>query len=188
MIKGHVDIPEFSFGELDDLQVCLIFPFECLWEWKRKMMNKQLGKNSGFNYLYIHIFSYQHMMHCMPNIPFGQQFIFTFYILFIYLFLISIFYHKQTIDWYKFLKYEWRMRNPSKNMKDDLNPKKKKEGEYTEQDLQDSYTNQRWNKNMSKVSKQCTTQGGKNSFTKEAICLASFFANQSAIWLAKFGD
>ena len=32
-------------------------------------------------------------------------------------------------------------------MKDDLNPKKKKkkkkEGEYTEQDLQDSYTNQR---------------------------------------------
>ena len=183
-----MDIPEVSFGELDDLQVCLIFPFECLWEWKRKMMNKQLGKNSGFNYLYIHIFSYQHMMHCMPNIPFGQQFIFTFYILFIYLFLISIFYHKQTIDWYKFLKYEWRMRNPSKNMKDDLNPKKKKEGEYTEQDLQDSYTNQGWNKNMNKVSKQCTTQGGKNSFTKEAICLASFFANQSAIWLAKFGD
>ena len=35
------------------------------------------------------------------------------------------------------------MRNPSKNMKDDLNPKKKKEGEYTEQDPQDSYTNQR---------------------------------------------
>ena len=101
-----MDIPEFSFGELDDLQVCLIFPFECLWEWKRKMMNKQLGKNSGFNYPYIHIFSCQHMMHCMPNIPFGQQFIFTFYILFIYLFLISIFYHKQTIDWYKFLKYE----------------------------------------------------------------------------------
>lgn len=22
MVKGHIDIPEFSFGELDDLQVC----------------------------------------------------------------------------------------------------------------------------------------------------------------------
>ena len=32
MIKGHVDIPEFSFGELDDLQVCLVFPFEYPWE------------------------------------------------------------------------------------------------------------------------------------------------------------
>lgn len=28
-VKGHIDIPEFSFGELDDLQVCLSYPFEC---------------------------------------------------------------------------------------------------------------------------------------------------------------
>lgn len=25
MVKGHIDIPEFSFGELDDLQVNCIY-------------------------------------------------------------------------------------------------------------------------------------------------------------------
>ncbi|XP_057993729.1 uncharacterized protein LOC110671160 [Hevea brasiliensis] len=30
MVKAHIDVPEFSFGELEDLQVCFLFPFECL--------------------------------------------------------------------------------------------------------------------------------------------------------------
>jgi hypothetical protein len=34
MVKGHIDIPEFSFGELDDLQVCFTYPFECYREVK----------------------------------------------------------------------------------------------------------------------------------------------------------
>lgn len=30
MVKAHIDVPEFSFGELDDLQVSSMFPFEWL--------------------------------------------------------------------------------------------------------------------------------------------------------------
>jgi len=35
MVKGHLDFPEFSFGELDDLQVGPIFPLNCV-EYKMK--------------------------------------------------------------------------------------------------------------------------------------------------------
>jgi hypothetical protein len=30
MVKGDIDFPEFSFGELDDLQVSSVFPSKCL--------------------------------------------------------------------------------------------------------------------------------------------------------------
>lgn len=39
MVKGHIDIPEFSFGELDDLQVHFMFPFECT-----EKSNRENGK------------------------------------------------------------------------------------------------------------------------------------------------
>ncbi|KAF2291978.1 hypothetical protein GH714_042462 [Hevea brasiliensis] len=36
MVKAHIDVPEFCFGELEDLQVCFLFPFECL-EYKNEL-------------------------------------------------------------------------------------------------------------------------------------------------------
>jgi len=44
MVKGHLDFPEFSFGELDDLQVGPIFPLKCVeykmksrWNWQENI-------------------------------------------------------------------------------------------------------------------------------------------------------
>jgi hypothetical protein len=53
MVKGHIDIPEFSFGELDDLQVHFIFPFECT-EKSNRENGKRLMRDCSFSYdLYI---------------------------------------------------------------------------------------------------------------------------------------
>lgn len=55
MVKGHIDIPEFSFGELDDLQVHFIFPFECTVK-----SNRENGKRlmSDCSCLMIYTFVY----------------------------------------------------------------------------------------------------------------------------------
>ena len=44
MVKGDIDFPEFSFGELDDLQVSSVFPSKCLeyrmksrWKWQENI-------------------------------------------------------------------------------------------------------------------------------------------------------
>lgn len=49
MVKGHIDIPEFSFGELDDLQVCFTYPFECYREVKWRKWQQIDGECSLFD-------------------------------------------------------------------------------------------------------------------------------------------
>jgi hypothetical protein len=53
MVKGHIDISEFSFGELDDLQVHFMFPFECTEKSNRENGKRLISDCSFFDDLNI---------------------------------------------------------------------------------------------------------------------------------------
>lgn len=54
MIKGQIDIPEFSFGELEDLQVCAVMYFEylCTLDWSRDDNNGEYGSGDELRIIF----------------------------------------------------------------------------------------------------------------------------------------